>query len=94
LLSVSASSEKSIAKGIAKFLPLMAVLQGKGPAAIAVRDMCIRMGREAAFLGVGSGQMSPAPLMSRAILIDREVDLVTPMMTQVQFMLKFCALIH
>ena len=31
----------------------------------------------------GSGGGAASPLISRAILIDREVDIVTPMMTQV-----------
>lgn len=69
--------------------------QGKGPAAVAVRDMCIRMRREspAATAGAGADGFAAGAaaggggggLVSRAILIDREVDIVTPMMTQITF---------
>ena len=48
--------------------------------------MCMRMRREA-LAGSGAGHADaapPAPLISRAVLIDREVDIVTPMMTQVR----------
>ncbi|GLC45083.1 hypothetical protein PLESTM_001684800 [Pleodorina starrii] len=74
-------------------------VQGKGPAAAAVRDMCFRMRRESSGLlaapplgggsngagaggsgfGIGSGRID------RLILLDREVDLITPMMTQITF---------
>jgi len=56
-------------------------LQGKGPAAVAVRDMCIRMRRESPVLS----STGACGAISRAILIDREADIVTPMMTQVTF---------
>lgn len=68
-------------------------IQSKGPAASAVRDMVCRMRREAPHLvpppapassssslsggGGGSGRID------RIILLDREVDLVTPLMTQI-----------
>ncbi|GAX79670.1 hypothetical protein CEUSTIGMA_g7111.t1 [Chlamydomonas eustigma] len=77
-----------MAKALTKLQAMFGLIpriQGKGPAAIAVRDMCIRMRREAVSMGTGSGQLSLAPLISRAILIDREVDIVTPMMTQTTF---------
>jgi hypothetical protein len=55
--------------------------QGKGPAAAAVKDMLIKMRKE-----------NPVPLnpasnshIHRAILIDREVDPITPMVTQITF---------
>ncbi|KAG1659726.1 hypothetical protein FOA52_012266 [Chlamydomonas sp. UWO 241] len=58
-------------------------LQGKGPAAVAVRDMCIRMRRESPVLSAPSA--STSSLISRAVIIDREVDVITPMMTQITF---------
>lgn len=63
---------------------LIGRIQGKGPAAAAVRDMLARMRREAPPPPPpppGSG----VPRISRAILIDREVDLITPLMTQLTF---------
>ncbi|KXZ47472.1 hypothetical protein GPECTOR_35g910 [Gonium pectorale] len=79
-------------------------VQGKGPAATAVRDMCFRMRRESpgllaappppsggSQLGVGSGGAGGGGVglgggrIDRMILLDREVDLVTPMMTQITF---------
>ena len=60
-------------------------VQGKGPAAIAVRDMFIRMRRETPYSHSSSTTSSSAPLISRMVMIDREVDLVTPMMTQISF---------
>ncbi len=54
--------------------------QGKGFAAAAVRDMMIKMRREAApdaLAGVRRGAVD------RVLLLDREVDVVTPMVTQV-----------
>eukprot|EP00197_Chlamydomonas_leiostraca_P007999 CAMPEP_0202864156 /NCGR_PEP_ID=MMETSP1391-20130828/4509_1 /ASSEMBLY_ACC=CAM_ASM_000867 /TAXON_ID=1034604 /ORGANISM="Chlamydomonas leiostraca, Strain SAG 11-49" /LENGTH=286 /DNA_ID=CAMNT_0049543869 /DNA_START=559 /DNA_END=1416 /DNA_ORIENTATION=+ len=51
-------------------------LTGKGPAAAAVRDMVVRMRHE------NPGLLAPVagapPRIARAILLDREVDLVTP----------------
>ncbi|PNW75167.1 hypothetical protein CHLRE_12g515550v5 [Chlamydomonas reinhardtii] len=74
-------------------------VQGKGPAATAVRDMCFRMRREssgltaapplAATLGAaglaGASGLGLGGRIDRMILIDREVDLITPMMTQITF---------
>ncbi|KAG2453701.1 hypothetical protein HYH02_001913 [Chlamydomonas schloesseri] len=74
-------------------------VQGKGPAATAVRDMCFRMRREspglaaapplAAALGggglAGASGLGLGGRIDRMILIDREVDLITPMMTQITF---------
>ncbi|GIL70610.1 hypothetical protein Vretimale_3719 [Volvox reticuliferus] len=76
-------------------------VQGKGPAATAVRDMCFRMRRESSGLltvpplaaggscfsaGVGPavGGFSSGRI-DRLILLDREVDVITPMMTQITF---------
>lgn len=59
-------------------------MQGKGPAAAAVRDMMARMRREAPPPPApppGSG----APRIGRLLLLDREVDMLTPMMTQLTF---------
>lgn len=56
-------------------------IQGKGPAASAVRDMCIRMRKEAPH----SITNTTAGRISRMVLIDREVDVITPMMTQITF---------
>ncbi|KAJ9518384.1 hypothetical protein QJQ45_010290 [Haematococcus lacustris] len=56
-------------------------LQGKGPAALAVRDMAARMRREnPELLAAAAGAV---PLISRAVLLDREVDLVTAVMSQI-----------
>ncbi|EFJ51049.1 hypothetical protein VOLCADRAFT_103690 [Volvox carteri f. nagariensis] len=74
-------------------------VQGKGPAATAVRDMCFRMRRESSRLpavpplacGInGAGGDSAvggfvSGRIDRLILLDREVDLITPMMTQITF---------
>ncbi|MEW5312696.1 MAG: hypothetical protein WDW38_004311 [Sanguina aurantia] len=64
-------------------------LQGQGPAASAVRDMCLRMRREAPHTAgthqSSSSSSSSGARISRAILIDREVDLITPMMSQITF---------
>jgi hypothetical protein len=77
--------------------PLPAPPQGKGPAAVAMRDMCIRMRRECLALSGGAasggplagagaaGGSSGTPLISRAVILDREVDVITPMMTQITF---------
>jgi hypothetical protein len=61
--------------------------QGKGPAAAAVRDICIKMRKERpppAPGAAGAGAGGPGRI-GRLFLIDREVDLVTPMMTQITF---------
>uniref|UniRef100_A0A7S0YFR1 Sec1-like protein n=1 Tax=Polytomella parva TaxID=51329 RepID=A0A7S0YFR1_9CHLO len=55
-------------------------IQGKGPAAAAVRDMCSRMRREAP-----PGLLPASGRIQRAVFLDREVDLVTPMLTQITF---------
>lgn len=81
-------------------------MQGKGPAAAAVKDICIKMRKErppptcapsVLPAASASSSSSPSPSSSsaqqlpggcrigRMILIDREVDLVTPMMTQITF---------
>ncbi|GIL47101.1 hypothetical protein Vafri_4014 [Volvox africanus] len=76
-------------------------VQGKGPAATAVRDMCFRMRRESSGLltmpplGPGASCFSPgggpavggfsSGRIDRLILLDREVDVITPMMTQITF---------
>eukprot|EP00879_Flechtneria_rotunda_P011579 GHRR01012094.1.p1 GENE.GHRR01012094.1~~GHRR01012094.1.p1 ORF type:complete len:596 (+),score=199.38 GHRR01012094.1:4052-5839(+) len=56
-------------------------IQGKGPAAAAVKDMAIRIRKE-----------GPLPLAAatacrihRAIILDREIDPITPMVTQITF---------
>ncbi|KAI8464581.1 MAG: Sec1-like protein [Monoraphidium minutum] len=59
-------------------------IQGKGPAAAAVRDICIKMRKERPPPALGGGG-GGAGRIGRAILIDREVDLITPMMTQITF---------
>lgn len=55
--------------------------QGKGPAATAVRNMLLKMCKERP-PPVFSGACGGAKI-GRVILIDREVDLITPLMTQV-----------
>lgn len=75
-----------------KLYPLNPTLpQGKGPAATAVRDMCFRMRRENPSLGLlapaavqSTSAGTAPPRIDRLILIDREVDVVTPLMSQVR----------
>lgn len=55
--------------------------QGKGPAASAVRDMLLQLRRE-------SPPPPPPPggaRIGRVILLDREADVVTPLLTQITF---------
>ncbi|WIA30196.1 hypothetical protein OEZ86_000288 [Tetradesmus obliquus] len=56
-------------------------LQGKGPAAKAVMDMAVRMRREAPLPAAAAA----ACRIHRAVLLDREVDPITPMVTQITF---------
>eukprot|EP00877_Chromochloris_zofingiensis_P013688 jgi/Chrzof1/8573/Cz03g16010.t1 len=56
-------------------------IQGKGPAAAAVKDMCLKMRKEAPITPCSSAQSR----IDRVILLDREVDVVTPMVTQITF---------
>jgi hypothetical protein len=74
-------------------------VQGVGPAAAAVRELLARARAEAPFppagcgpasaLGSGAGgggQQNQQPArIDRIILIDREVDLITPLLTQITF---------
>jgi len=65
-------------------------IQGKGPAAVAVRDMVLRMRKENPGLipPPSSAQGLAGSLggrISRLILVDREVDLITPMLSQITF---------
>ena len=69
-------------------------MQGKGPAAAAVRDMIIRMRKEVPDSNLASSSSGNSGGSSgggsgrgidRCILLDREVDLVTPCMTQITF---------
>lgn len=54
-------------------------ITGVGPAAEAVKNMCVKMRKE-------SGSATPNPgKIKRMILIDRGVDLITPMVTQVTY---------
>jgi hypothetical protein len=54
--------------------------QGKGPAAAAVKDILMKLRKEVTGL---PPEALAAPRIDRLILIDREVDLVTPLVTQV-----------
>eukprot|EP00883_Tetradesmus_obliquus_P010841 jgi/Sobl393_1/356/SZX60144.1 len=56
-------------------------LQGKGPAAKAVMDMAVRMRREAPLPAAAAA----ACRIHRVVLLDREVDPITPMVTQITF---------
>jgi hypothetical protein len=70
-------------------------VQGIGPAAAAVRELLARARSEAPFppaggglasaLGEGGGNDGGPARIDRIILIDREVDLVTPLLTQITF---------
>jgi hypothetical protein len=54
--------------------------QGKGPAAAAVKDIMTKLRRQLPSLPPSA---LAAPRIGRLILIDREVDLITPLLTQV-----------
>eukprot|EP00882_Tetradesmus_deserticola_P022409 GHRQ01024313.1.p1 GENE.GHRQ01024313.1~~GHRQ01024313.1.p1 ORF type:complete len:362 (+),score=158.49 GHRQ01024313.1:506-1591(+) len=56
-------------------------LQGMGPAAKAVMEMAVRMRREAPLPAAAA----VACRIHRAVLLDREVDPATPMVTQITF---------
>ncbi len=55
--------------------------QGKGPAAAAVKDMALRLRRESPLPPAAAA----ACRIHRAVLLDREVDPVTPLLTQITF---------
>ncbi|KAF8069504.1 VPS33 [Scenedesmus sp. PABB004] len=55
--------------------------QGKGPAATAVRDILVKLRRESPLPPAAAA----ACRIHRAVLIDREVDPVTPLLTQITF---------
>eukprot|EP00696_Hemimastix_kukwesjijk_P015922 gnl/Hemi2/419_TR141_c0_g2_i1.p2 gnl/Hemi2/419_TR141_c0_g2~~gnl/Hemi2/419_TR141_c0_g2_i1.p2 ORF type:complete len:283 (+),score=88.25 gnl/Hemi2/419_TR141_c0_g2_i1:147-995(+) len=55
-------------------------IKGKGNCSKIVCDMLLRMQRE-----LGPDEISVAPEIDTLILIDRDVDLVTPMMTQLTY---------
>jgi hypothetical protein len=57
-----------------------ALPQGKGPAAAAVKDILLKLRREMGPLPAGA---LAQPRIDRLVLIDREVDLATPLVTQV-----------
>jgi hypothetical protein len=64
-------------------------IRGKGHGARAVADMLLRLQREApppsqTAGGNGSSASAQEPEIEELVIIDREVDLVTPMMTQVR----------
>lgn len=59
----------------------MCCAQGKGPAASAVKDMLVKMRREAPLPPAAAA----ASHIQRAIILDREVDFITPMVTQITF---------
>lgn len=56
-------------------------LQGKGPAAEAVKTMAIKMRKETPLPAAAAA----ACRIHRAILLDRDVDPITPMVTQITF---------
>lgn len=56
-------------------------LQGKGPAASAVKDMLVKMRKETPLPPAAAA----ASHIQRAIILDREVDFITPMVTQITF---------
>jgi hypothetical protein len=60
---------------------LLLLVQGKGPAAKAVMEMAVRMRKEAPLPAAAAA----ACRIHRAVLLDREVDLITPMVTQITF---------
>eukprot|EP00288_Rhodomonas_lens_P014363 CAMPEP_0177694878 /NCGR_PEP_ID=MMETSP0484_2-20121128/3164_1 /TAXON_ID=354590 /ORGANISM="Rhodomonas lens, Strain RHODO" /LENGTH=604 /DNA_ID=CAMNT_0019205777 /DNA_START=155 /DNA_END=1965 /DNA_ORIENTATION=+ len=72
------------ARGLMRLQSLFGVIptiKGKGHAAKAVADMLIRMRRE-----LGEQDDEPAePEIDELILIDRETDMVTPMLTQLTY---------
>lgn len=60
---------------------LIPSLQGKGPAASAVKDMLVKMRKETPLPPAAAA----ASHIQRAIILDREVDFITPMVTQITF---------
>lgn len=56
-------------------------MQGKGPAASAVKDMLVKMRKEIPLPPAAAA----ASQIQRAIILDREVDFITPMVTQITF---------
>lgn len=60
-------------------------IQGKGFAAAAVKDMCIKMRREQPAPPAAASSAASSSKIDRVILIDREVDVVTPMITQITY---------
>ena len=56
------------------------VVQGVGPAAVAVNDVLRKLGKE-----LELPEAEGAPEIGRLVLVDRTVDLVTPMATQLTF---------
>lgn len=76
------SALHSMARGLTNLQTILGSIPritGVGPAAEAVKNMCVKMRREC-----GSGVPNPGKI-KRMVLIDRGVDLVTPMVTQVTY---------
>lgn len=55
--------------------------QGKGPAAAAVKDMTIKLRKETPLPAASAASCR----IHRAIILDRDIDVVTPMVTQITF---------
>jgi hypothetical protein len=66
-------------RNVVGFTPLL--LQGKGPEAEAVMKMAVRMRREDPLPAAAAATCR----IHRAVLLDREVDPITPMVTQITF---------
>lgn len=76
------SSLYSMARGLTNLqmkLGSIPRISGKGVSAEAVKNMCVKMRKE-----FGGSFPKPGPI-KRMIIIDRAVDMVTPMMSQVTY---------
>ena len=88
LLHGDKSSLFYVARALARLqgtLGVIPTIKGKGNAAREVADMLLRMRREGLPGGQEEAGESKEPEIDELILIDREVDMVTPMLTQLTY---------